>query len=96
MAMTHAPERPDSGGKAPRPRPRLPKHWADAAAFVTLIAGGGIAVALLGDATAVALATTCTAFGALYGVWKRLRVPRDDPPENSEADDDPEDGKYQR
>ena len=95
--MTHAPERPDSGGKAPRPRSRsLTKHWKDAVGFLSLIAIGGGAVALLGDATAVALATTCTALGALYGVWTRLRVPRDDPPENSEADKGAAEDKRQR
>jgi hypothetical protein len=70
--MAKVPQLPDTGNPV-RP-PRNPGPWADLIAFLSVLALGGVLMAL-GRITAGSLATICAALGGLYAVWKHLRSP---------------------
>ncbi len=70
--MSKVPQLPNSGNPGPCSRNSSP--WVDLIAFLGVLIFGGVLM-ILGHTTAGSLATICAALGALYAVWKRLRLP---------------------
>jgi|HubBroStandDraft_4_1064222.scaffolds.fasta_scaffold401963_1 hypothetical protein len=85
--MSKVPQLPHSGNPAPHPGNSGP--WVDLIAFVSVLALGGVLMAL-GRTTAGSLAAVCAALGGLYTVWKRLRF-SDGSSHTDERDSHPDD-----